>query len=296
MHSVNEVTWHSYRRHLTYLKRSPRTIQSYEESIDQFAQHFGDGDVLRAGKADVQNYLTWVGTWAKPTTVGVRFRSLRAFFNWAVEEELLDVSPMRRLDQPAQTEEPVETLTDDELKALLATCKGRTFENLRDEAMILLFCEAGSPRVSEMAGMTLEALDLKRDRVKVTGKGDKIRFIPFGARTGTALDRYLRERTKHRLAPRPELWLGMRGMWLTPNGIQQMIRKRGARAGIEGLHPHALRHTAAHRWKDAGGSEEDAEELFGWTPGSGMVKRYGKTARSARAERAARRMTLADGI
>lgn len=66
--------------------------------------------------------------------------------------------------------------------------------------------------------------------------------------------------------------------------------------GVEGLHPHSLRHTAAHRWKDAGGSEEDAEELFGWTPGSGMVKRYGKTARSARAERAARRMTLADGI
>jgi len=296
MDGANEANWHAYRRRLRYLNRSPRTIQSYEESITQFVEFFDGRDILEAEQADVEDWLTYLGKELKPTSVGVRYRSLRAFYNWAVDEELLERSPMRKLDQPAQTEEPVRTLTDDDLRALITTCKLATFENRRDEAMILLFCEAGSPRVSEMAGIKIEDLDLKRDRVQLLGKGAKIRYLPFGARTGTALDRYLRLRAKHKLAPRPELWLGMRGMWLTPNGIQQMIRKRGARAGIEGLHPHMLRHTAAHRWKDAGGSEEDAEELFGWTPGSGMVKRYGKTARSARAERAARRMTLADGI
>lgn len=296
MDGANEANWHAYRRRLEYLNRSPRTLQSYEESIAQLAEFLDGRDILEADQADVEDWLTYLGKELKATSVGVRYRSLRAYYNWAVDEELIEHSPMRRLDEPAQTEEPVETLTDEQLKALLATCKGKSFQNQRDESIILLFCEAGSPRVSEMAGIGLADLDLKRDRVKVTGKGDKIRYLPFGARTGTALDRYLRLRAKHPLAHLERLWVGSRGTALTPSGIQQMIRKRGTRVGVEGLHPHSLRHTAAHRWKDAGGSEEDAEELFGWTPGSGMVKRYGKTARSARAERAARRMTLADGI
>lgn len=296
MEGANDATWHAYRRRLKYLNRSPRTIQSYEESLTQADEFFDGRDLLEVTQADLEDWFSYLGQHVKPTSVGVRYRSLRAFYNWAVDEELLTSSPMRRLDQPAQTEEPIPTLTDEQLRDLFGTCKEKTFENQRDLAMILLLCEAGSPRVSELVGLGLADLDLKRDRVRVVGKGDKIRFIPFGARTGTALDRYLRVRAKHRLAPRPELWLGMRGMWLTANGVQQMLRKRGARAGIKGLHPHQLRHTAAHRWKVAGGSEEDMEELFGWTPGSGMAKRYGKTARAERAERAARRVTLADGI
>ena len=84
-----------------------------------------------------------------------------------------------------------------------------------------------------MAGLALADVDLDvHDVIHVVGKGSRPRAVPFGSRTGTALDRYLRERAKHKLAKLPNLWIGARGGPMTESGIAQMLRRRGAEAGV----------------------------------------------------------------
>ncbi len=291
---ANDLHLASYERALTARRRSRRTIQNYLEAVGQLADHHGGADVTELTRDDVQAYLLAVLATFKPTTAANRFRSLRAFYNWAVDEEILDRSPMRRMSEPTVTDVPPAILTDDQLRALLRACAGRDFDDRRDTAIIRLFCEPGSPRLAEMAGILLDLCDMRRNFVRVHGKGDKVRDIPFGAKTGQALDRYLRLRLKHARRSSPMLWVGPRGA-LTPSGITQMVRRRAKLAGVGHVHPHQFRHTAAHVWKLDDGSEEDAMALFGWAS-SEMPRRYGRSASTERAQRAARRKSQADRL
>ena len=97
-------------------------------------------------------------------------------------------------------------------------------------------------------------------------------------------DRYLRVRAGHAQAYRPQLWLGVNNRGpLTASGIYQVIARRGRECGID-VFPHRFRHHFSHTWLDRGGPEGDLMELNGWTSPQ-MVRRYGASARSARARR-----------
>lgn len=89
-------------------------------------------------------------------------------------------------------------------------------------------------------------------------------LYPFGFKTAEAIDRYKRVRRQHRCAREEALWLALCGP-MTTSGLSQMPRKRGAAAGIEGLHPHKFRHAFAHRWLANEGNEGDLQALAGWS-------------------------------
>jgi site-specific recombinase XerD len=269
MRQDNTALWRSYARTLKARNRSEKTLASYHRAVTEL-DHFLDADLSTATKADVETYLAKRLTEIAATTVGIRFRSLRAFFNWCVAEEIVEKSPMLGLQEPAAPDDPPPVLDDDQLRVLLKTCTGKTFIERRDEGIIRLFCEPGSARLAEMAGLTVESLDMGRDLVTLHGKGNKTRVIPFGAKTGTALDRYFRLRAKHRHASSSGLWLGVKGR-LTDSGIAQMITRRSRQAGTGHIFPHRLRHTSAHAWMDNGGSEGDAMALFGWSSSPGLL-------------------------
>ncbi|MEX2557819.1 MAG: tyrosine-type recombinase/integrase [Actinomycetota bacterium] len=200
---------------------------------------------------------------------------------------------MGRMVRPIVPETDKRILSQDELRALLRTTDGNEFEHRRDKALLLLMIDTGA-RLSGVAGVALDDVDLDLGIVRIFGKGRRHYLASMGSTTVKALDRYLRIRRGHRLAGRPELWLARKGP-LTGSGIVQVVRRRARDAALKGVHPHAFRHTFAHAMKSAGASDEDVMALGDWRSKDAM-QGYGRTLRAERALVTHKRLSPADTL
>jgi site-specific recombinase XerD len=179
---------------------------------------------------------------------------------------------------------------------LLKAAGGDEFAARRDRAILRMLFDAGIRR-AELAGLTLDSINLREQYVTVLGKGRRIRTVPYGANTAESLDDYLRVRMRHRDHKLPALWLAAsphRGAF-GYDGIHQMIQRIARRAGIPDAYAHRFRHTAVHTQLDGGMSEGEAMRIFGWNSPS-MPRHYGSALAHARAMAAARRISHADRI
>lgn len=226
-------------------------------------------------------------------TVRSRLAAVRAFARWLAAEGELETNPLANLAQPKLDQKLVEPLTEDQLRDMLRQCAGRTFADRRDTAIIRFMAETGA-RAGEVMALTVDDVNIPGGVAVIRrGKGAKGRTVPFGPVTAQALDRYVRARRTHRLAHTPALWLGVGGKTFGYSGLLGALKVRAAAAGVPNFHPHVLRHTAAHRWLAAGGSEDGLRTIAGWSKPE-MLQRYTRARASDRAAAEARALRLGD--
>ncbi|MGB3697601.1 MAG: tyrosine-type recombinase/integrase [Gordonia sp. (in: high G+C Gram-positive bacteria)] len=289
----------SFNRTLRVEGLSARTITIYGQAVRFFGQWIQDQHRREATADDLtrDNVLAWLDSMRARNltdgTVLTRWRGIRRLSLWLVAEEIIDDDPLKGISVKKPEAPPVPVLTDDELKALIAACKGKEFRDRRDEVIIRLLLDCGI-RASELTGIMLDDLDLDAESVVVTGKGSRIRVAYFGSKTALAIDRYLRSRTAQRHAKLPNLLLGERG-GLTADGVRERLTIRATAAGLDRVNPHRFRHTNAHDFLLAGGQERDLKRLMGWRSDA-MLERYGASAADHRAREATKRLNRGDRI
>lgn len=287
----------SFRRDLRAEGRSDRTAVVYGQSIRFFSAWLvarGRTATLdELERAAIRAWLAELADRLEPGTVRTRYKGLRRFCRWLHAEGEIQLDPMAGMEVPKVVDKPVPTITDEDLAKIVKACAGRDFDGRRDEALVRFLLDTGC-RVSELCGITLDDLDLDRETALVIGKGSKRRSVYFGARTARALDRYMRERRTHKHAYCPALFLSQRGP-LSPDGARDLLRRIGAAAGVNDLHPHRFRHTFAHDFLLAGGQGPDLKRLAGWSSDV-MLERYGSSGADVRAREAVKRMRRGDRV
>lgn len=282
-------------------RKSEQTVKAYHDGVRFYLAWCAATDAPPLERASLRAWVTALLDGGNaPATARSRQLAVRRFTAWLAEEGEIPADPFVGVKAPKLDAHVVEPLTDDELRRLLKACtppKGATpaeaLRYRRDEAMLRLMLETGA-RAGEVVAIGRADVDLAAGTAIIRrGKGGKGRSVPFGPQTATAIDRYMRLRIHHRLAASPALWLGDRGRGFTYDALHKTLGERARAAGLDAFHPHKMRHTAAHRWLAAGGSEGGLMAVAGWTRPD-MLMRYTKAQASARAAEEARSLNLGD--
>ncbi|BBZ75165.1 tyrosine recombinase XerC [Mycolicibacterium anyangense] len=209
------------------------------------------------------------GTGAARTTLARRTSAVKTFTAWATRRGLLDTDPAARLQLPkARRTLPAVLRQDQALAAMAAADLGAEQGDplaLRDRLIVELLYATGI-RVSELCGLDVDDVDTGRQLLRVLGKGNKQRTVPFGKPALTALNAWLTEGRPALVNAQSgaALLLGPRGKRLDPRQARTVVHQTvGAVDGAPDIGPHGLRHSAATHLLEGGADLRIVQELLG---------------------------------
>jgi site-specific recombinase XerD len=282
-----------WRRDLDARHVSPNTQRSYLSRFGGFCAWLSpDGEAAHctATVADIdrptmESFFAWLYARRSPNTVLNHHIALQQFFKLVIDYGDLPEgsNPLRWIKRPKPDIQPPAILSDEEMKALLATCSaGKDFKSRRDYAILRVFPETGL-RLQELTGLECDDVHLKDGVIIVKhAKGGKQRTAAISVKTIRALGAYDHLRRQHNHADLPALWLSQRGA-MSDKTIYGMIVSRARAAGLEHTHPHLLRHLFAHQYLVSGGQESSLLKLAGWSDSKMLRERYGASLATERA-------------
>ena len=250
---------------------SANTLAAYRRDLEGLSLWLASRqtDLLRTVEADLQAYFAARHAQTRATTANRRLTVFKRFFRWALRERLIAGDPTLRLMPARQPLRVPQSLTEAQVEALLAAPRVDTPLGLRDRAMLELLYASGL-RVSELVGLKTLHIGLNEQVVRVLGKGNKERLVPFGEVANEWLTRYLHE-------ARPALLGGHQteALFVTARGrhageamtrmmFWTLIKRYARQAGIEvPMSPHTLRHAFATHLLNHGADLRAVQMLLG---------------------------------
>ncbi|MEW6388263.1 MAG: site-specific tyrosine recombinase XerD [Thermodesulfobacteriota bacterium] len=229
---------------------APLTLESYAHDLQDFREYLRTLDRTaweEVSLDDLQRYLSFLeGRGLAARSRARRLSALRQFFRFLQREEKLPANPVELLDSPRLPLKLPKVLGEKEVEALLAATDPATPWGQRDAALLEVLYATGL-RVSELVGLTLKQVDLRRGVVRPLGKGHKERLVPMVPQAVAKLRSYLSQGRPALLKSKdsPYVFVNRRGGRLSRQGFWKILQHYARLAGVRHLSPHTLRHSFA---------------------------------------------------
>lgn len=241
--------------------RSVATVRGYHSDLNSASRALGG-----LSGFTLANLRAWLGTalqnGSSRATLARRTAAVKSFSTWAVKNGHLAADEAARLVSPAVTRDLPKVLSVQQAGEFVGNAASRSeAEFLRDSAVLELLYATGM-RVSELCGLDLQDIDRSRRMLRVLGKGDKQRVIPFGEAADDALEQWLGVRGSM-AGENSAVFVGVRGKRIDARQVRRIVERAGTVSGAPELSPHSLRHTAATHLLDGGADLRQVQELLG---------------------------------
>ncbi len=248
---------------------SPQTVQTYEESLRAFESYltFRDNG-LSLDSVDTDLIRDWMESLMdkgnSASTINKNLSALRSFYRFALKRELVKKDPAHAVTGPKKSKPLPQFLREGEMDRLLDELEwDSSFNNVRARTILLLFYEAGLRR-SELIGLDDKDIDFEAAQLKVTGKRNKQRIVPFGAELAETLKDYKAKRQEEFGETSGALFLSDKGDRISGAQVYQIVRKYLSMVtSLKKRSPHVLRHTFATAMLNNGAGLETIKSLLG---------------------------------
>ena len=258
---------------LNYLKfernRSDLTIKNYGEDLRAFKEFSGNLDSRLSWKSvDSDIIRDWMESMMdkgnNATSINRRLSALRSFYRFALARKLVDKDPVHGVTGPKKGRPLPQFLKENEMDRLLdAESWTEGFEDVRDRTIIMTFYETGI-RLSELIGLDDCMVDFSNRQLKVTGKRNKQRVIPFGEELLAMLRDYMKCRGKEVNLQSDALFVSAKGQRMTSSQVREGVRKNLSKVcTLKKRTPHVLRHTFATAMLNNKAGIESVKKLLG---------------------------------
>ena len=258
----------------TYLRAerhySEQTLSVYVPALEEFAAFIGRGnqriDWALVDKEDVREWIaTQMDAHLAPATVNKRLSALRSFYKFLMIQQAVNADPTRTLKGPKKEKKLPSFVREKDMDRLLdGIAFADNFEGIRDRLVMLLFYSTGI-RLSELVGLNVGSVDFHTSTVKVLGKRNKERIVPFGAELREALEQYLSLRANQPMAKGNDaLFFGIRVPRIPKETVNHIVRRYLSQVTtLKKRSPHVLRHSFATAMLNNGAEIEVVKQLLG---------------------------------
>ena len=254
-----------YLEYLTDIKKfSPNTIKAYRQDIDQFLTFFKDGN-YDLSRDQIRDFLSSLYlTTSNRSTVSRKIYAIRSFFQYLIRQGFTEKNPMDLVSIPKADRKLPEILTQDEMAKFLDNLPVGSIIEKRNKALFELFYASGL-RLSELTNLKMENVNLNERMLRVFGKGNKERIVPFNRKTAEILQEYLTISAKEYKNRGEHIFLNFRGQKISERGVEKIVKEVFKKINDSGknVYPHLFRHSFATHLLQRGVDLRMIQELLG---------------------------------
>ncbi|WP_264550424.1 site-specific tyrosine recombinase XerD [Flavobacterium sp. N2820] len=268
-------TWQSYiKEYQNYLRLerglSKNTIENYTFDIEKLVLFLNEKEIkispIHISEETVQQFIYEMATQINPRSQSRLISGLKSFFNYLIFEDYRKDTPLELIEVPKTGRKLPDTLSTEEIDALIEAIDLSTLEGERNKAMLETLYSCGL-RVSELISLKISDLFFEEGFIKITGKGNKQRFVPVGKTTIKFITTYVNQIRVHIAVQKnfeDTLFLNRRGKQLTRAMIFTIIKNLASAINLnKTISPHTFRHSFATHLLENGADLRSIQLMLG---------------------------------